>query len=200
MSASPSQTDLEFADDDFEQQSVVEEDVEEEAEAEPRPSTPPTRSYDPNAALGNLQWDEDLTPGPSSSVGGDYGARTAFLHPRPRPIQVRQVTDETIRPSPHNEARAREDTPLLHKATSLTFAEPRRPAPTADGVSAPIAMPVEGPPTTLTRRVSQASTRSGLAVRRGSTASRVTKAVQAGQSTFGQTVRKTGHDVCVHSV
>ncbi|KAI0348628.1 hypothetical protein BDW22DRAFT_1320195 [Trametopsis cervina] len=47
-------------------------------------------------------------------------------------------------------------------------------------------MPVDGPPATLTRRISQSSARSGG--RRGSGASRVTKAVQAGQSTFGQTL------------
>ncbi|KAI0094699.1 transmembrane amino acid transporter protein-domain-containing protein [Irpex rosettiformis] len=189
VSASPSQTDLDFEHDDvdYEEQSVIEESIDEEAGIGIPSSTPPPRSYDPNAAIGNLQWDEDLTPGPSTVAVSSGGAHPGFLSPAimpPRPI--RHVTDETIVPSPRNNAR--ENTPLLHKVTSLTFAEPRRPAPPNASDGALVPMPIDGPPVTLTRRVSQVSTRSGPAVRRGSTASRATKAIQAGQSTSGQTL------------
>lgn len=189
ISGSPSQDGLEDTDDiDYEDQSVIDESIDEFDDADVGDSPPPTRSYDPNAALGNLQWDEDLTPGPSGAAGDTRSGQPVFLPVPPRPI--RQTTSNTIVASPRNDAR--EDTPLLHKATSLTFAEPPRPAPTGEGVLTPIAMPADGPPATLTRRVSQVSTRSG--VRRGSTASRVTKAVQAGQSTFGQTVSTMEED------
>ena len=108
----------------------------------------------------------------------------------PRPI--RQGTEDTVVPRPAPSPRfplaaspraAREDTPLLRKTTSLTFAEPRRPS--AGDVIPGSALPgAEDLPPTLARRASQASTRD----RRGSTGSRATKGVQAGQSTFGQTV------------
>lgn len=171
-SVSASATDDEF--DDFEEHSVIDE---EEAVEGP----PPARSYDPYVSVGNLQWDEDLTPS---------GAEFPTTSPRPLLVpvsqpqyHVRQATDDTIRPVPRDDAR--EDTPLLHKTTSLTFSEPRRGA--GDALPS-IAMPIDGPPATLVRRASQVSTQSA-AQRRGSTTSRATKGIQAGQSTAGQTVR-----------
>ncbi|KAI0704895.1 transmembrane amino acid transporter protein-domain-containing protein, partial [Cytidiella melzeri] len=181
VSASPSLGDDDFV--DYEDQSVIDEDnvpdISSVLEHEPGP--PLTRSYDPNAALGNLQWDEDLTPGPSTNVDTHSGAHPIFL---PGPHRTsRQVTEDTIVPSRSD---AREDTPLLlHRATSLTFAEPQR-RPMNEGVLPPIVMPVDGPPQTLTRRLSQVSNRSGG--RRGSTASRANKVAHGGQSTFGQTL------------
>lgn len=170
---SASATDDEY--DGFEEQSVIDE---EEAIESPSPS----RSYDPNVAVGNLQWDEDLTP---SGVDIPTTSRP-FLLPASRQ-HVRQVTEETIKPVPRDEAR--EDTPLLRKTTSLTFSEPTRPDAVGD-VLPSIVMPIEGPPMTIVRRGSQVSTQSASHwQRRESTTSRVTKGVQAGQSTFGQTVR-----------
>lgn len=173
VSASPSATDDEY--EDFDEQSVFNEDFDDEA------STSPTRSYDPDAAIANLQWDEDLTPGPSS-FSNTRSAPGPFFLPIPQQ-PIRQTTEETIVPA---RSEPREYTPLLHKTTSLTFAEPTR--RTSDNVLPVIAMPVDGPPVTVTRRISQASFR-GTGQRRGSAASRVTKGVQVGQSTFGQTVR-----------
>lgn len=144
--------------------------------------------YDPNAVIGNLQWDEDLAPGPSSAAPDiQPGGRQFVIPPRP----TRQGTDDTVVPrrtSPKvtlltSPLVAREDTPLLQKTTSLTFAEPPRPSAEND-VLPSIVMPIEGPPQTLMRRASQVSIRE----RRGSTGSKAAKGVQAGYSTFGQTV------------
>lgn len=171
MSASASNTDDEFDWDD--RGSVIDE------EREVGGALPDAVEYDPGAVVGNLQWDEDLTPGPSTTAG----ARRAFLVPHP---PTRQETQDTVTPrsfAPSAGSAPREDTPLLQKSTSLTFAEPPRPY-TGNDVLPAIAMPIEGPPTTLTRRASQVSARS----RRGSNASKQAKGVQAGQSTYGQTV------------
>lgn len=145
-------------------------------EAELEGPLPEAVEYDPHAVVGNLQWDEDLTPGPSAV--DSPSARHAILIPQ-RPTRRDTFVPRSLLSSstPH------EDTPLLHKPTALTFAEPPRPS-TGNDVLPPIAMPVDGPPETLTRRLSQASLRS----RRGSTTSRMSKAVQTGQSTSGQTV------------
>ncbi|GJE86038.1 amino acid transporter [Phanerochaete sordida] len=184
VSASASATDDEW--DDYDRESVIEDEPREDRDVEER--LPHAVEYDPHAVVGNLQWDEDLTPGPSSApTDTPSGPRQYVIPPRP----ARHDTEDTIVPraaSPRyplavSPRLAREDTPLLHKATSLTFAEP--PRPSADnGVLPSIAMPVDGPPQTLVRRTSQVSARE----RRGSTGSRAAKAVQAGHSTFGQTL------------
>lgn len=172
-SASATEDDWDEFDDD---RSVV--DMERDVEG---PQDGMTRTYDPNAVVGNLQWDEDLTPGPSTSVGS-FTAPRRFLIPMPQHT-ARRTTEDTVVPIVARHE-AREDTPLLHRATSLTFSEPARRDHANENVLPVIAMPIDGPPTTLTRRASQASIRQ----RRGSAGSRVTKGVQAGQSTFGQTV------------
>ena len=177
VSASASNTDDEF--DYYDRGSVIDE----ENDVEGQDAFPEAVEYDPHAVVGNLQWDEDLiTPGPSSTAADSPGGQRTFLVPqRPR----RHPTQDTVVPRPIVSVSApREDTPLLPKQTSLTFAEPPRPSAGGGDVLPAIAMPIEGPPQTLTRRTSQVSVRS----RRGSTASKQTKAVQAGQSTFGQTV------------
>ena len=71
-----------------------------------------------------------------------------------------------------------ENTPLLRKERSFGSIASHRPLSER-------AVPVGGRPTTLARRSSQASLRS---VAQRSMVSRADKAVQAGQSTFGQTV------------
>lgn len=182
VSASASASGDEWDDDD--RGSVIEEEPRDARDVEER--LPHTVEYDPHAVVGNLQWDEDLTPGPSSARP-DSPPRQYVIPPRP----IRQGTEDTVVPrtaSPRFPLAAsprtpREDTPLLRKTTSLTFAEPRRPS--AGDVIPGSALPgAEVPPPTLARRASQASTRD----RRGSTGSRATKGVQAGQSTFGQTL------------
>ena len=180
-SASASDDDFDFYDRDG---SVIDEEA---AVEEPLPDAV---QYDPNAVVGNLQWDEDLTPGPSNTADVSPTTRRQFIVPPSRP--ARQSTQETVKPHSVRpsgvsaDASPREDTPLLPKNTTLTFAEPPPPPRPATGndVIPSIAMPVDGPPVSLTRRASQVSMRS----RRGSNASKATKGVQAGQSTFGQTV------------
>jgi hypothetical protein len=157
---------------------------------------PDAVEYDPDAVVGNLQWDEDLTPGPSTTATDvSPAARRQFLAHARQP--VRHPTQDTVTPRsilPADPGSVpREDTPLLQKNTTLTFAEPPAPArlaAPADGndVLPSIAMPIEGPPVALSRRGSQVSMRS----RRGSNASKATKGVQTGQSTFGQTVGALG--------
>lgn len=172
VSASPSATDDEW---DFDRESVIDE---ENALEGPLPDAV---EYDPHAVVGNLQWDEDLTPGPSAPADTPTTSRP------PATIQLpwRRPTQTTITPIL---SAPREDTPLLRKTTSLSFAEPPRPA-SDGGVLPTITVPADRPSQVLTRRESQLSTRSvGISYRRGSNASRVTKAVQTGQSTYGQTV------------
>lgn len=183
---SVSATDDEW-DDIYDRESFIEEeDYRSDRDVEER--LPQAVDYDPSTAVDNLQWDEDLPPRPSAAAtDAPPGPRQYGIHPR----HTRQGTEDTIVPLnasprfalPASPRVAREDTPLLRKAISLTFAEPPRPTAGND-VLPSIAMPIEGPSHTLTRRASQISARS----RRGSTSSKAAKAIQARQSTFGQTV------------
>lgn len=155
----------------------------EEDDREPRISVEDTGSDEGESSetFDNLAWDEDLTPTgqPAVSQAG------RLLFPRP-PLRRDTDTDRTVVPRPRSPA-MREDAPLLHKSTSLTFAEP--PARAVDGAHPPAAIPEAAGPSVsaVVRRTSYGSIH-GSAGRRGSNASRAAKAAQLGKSTFGQTV------------
>lgn len=116
-------------------------------------------------------WDEDLDTVPSHST------------PIIAPILERRQTDDstaTVTPSGRYPAHTpREETPLLHRATSLTFQKPSY-----------TQLSTEPPPTTprirpLVRRGSQISTLSRISENGVSVKA---KHLPGGQSTFGQTV------------
>ena len=165
---------------DYDEESVFDEDY----DVETRAADETVAAGDTNETISNLAWDEDLTPQPLSEGGQPSRGLPIVRAPQ------RQFTDRTIVASPSPTAgivipssRAREDTPLLHKSTSLTFVEP--PTRSLDNVLPSITLP--GEPSVPIHRPSYGSLRSGDQ-RRGSNASRVAKAVQVGKSTFGQTV------------
>lgn len=132
-------------------------------------------------------WDEDLTPSGPSALTESRPTPPSIPQPPPR-----RTTDTTIVPVTRSPA-VSEDTPLLHKSISLTFAEPRIP-PVNNGTPTP----ADGPPTAVIRRTSYASIHSA-GRHRGSNASRVSKAAEVGKSTFGQTVRViyAGRVLCI---
>ncbi|CAL1696011.1 unnamed protein product [Somion occarium] len=137
-----------------------------------RTTRPREDGIDYDAVVGNMRWDEDISPGPPTT--------RQFLVP----ILDRRETSQssaTIKPleNPPVTLEARERTPLLRKRTSLSFQE--RPSYTQPLTGR---LPPSPRPMPIARRSSQLS-----ALSRISGASVVTaKQLPGGQSTFGQTL------------
>ncbi|KAI0793422.1 transmembrane amino acid transporter protein-domain-containing protein [Abortiporus biennis] len=144
-------------DDVFEEESVIDE--EEEVET---PHVEDNGGFHYDSVVGNLRWDEDLTPGPSTAT---TTPQRQFLVPKPsRPPSEEGVASPTTH----------ERTPLLKKTTSLSFLDqpkPRRPPASV----------------TIARRSSQLSAVSRTSGRKLSTG-KIGRYVPTGQSTFGQTL------------
>ncbi|KAI0079589.1 hypothetical protein K474DRAFT_1617378 [Panus rudis PR-1116 ss-1] len=156
--------------DDIERRSVIDESEEEDLST-PRP--PEEQSHD---MIGNLSWDEDVPSGLSAT--------------RPEgvvPILARRSTEQssaTVVPASAAQPttqEVQENTPLLHKTTSLSFlATPSYSRPAGSNL-----------PNEEQRVVRRAVTRRGSqlsAVSKTSNSSRAAKHLPGGQSTFGQTL------------
>ncbi|KAL4243589.1 amino acid/polyamine transporter 2 family protein [Abortiporus biennis] len=97
-------------DDVFEEESVIDE--EEEVET---PHVEDNGGFHYDSVVGNLRWDEDLTPGPSTAT---TTPQRQFLVPKPsRPPSEEGVASPTTH----------ERTPLLKKTTSLSFLDQPKP-------------------------------------------------------------------------
>ncbi|KAI0961460.1 hypothetical protein AcV7_000553 [Taiwanofungus camphoratus] len=127
------------------------------------------------AVITNLQWDEDLIPGPSRDA---TAPQCQFLLPTPR----REVSRTPATPT-FPIQKAQERTPLLGKATSSSFMERSNCRPANIEVPQHVECDV---PQQLQRRTSQLSSHSVNATGLRP-AGKPTK-VSSGQSTFGQTL------------
>ena len=182
---SASQTD----DEDYDESVLVDEDqdVDVEARAATAEGTEPeaaSYSYDAHDTVRNLSWDEDLMAEQQAAFAPSRPLpRSRRIVRPPRIALPRSGTDMTIVPALHAPDTT-EVTPLLHRSTSLTFAEPPR-EPLLDHTIPAVEGPLSSMP--VGHRPSYSSIRT--ADRRGSNASRLSKAAMLGKSTFGQTVR-----------
>ena len=132
-----------------------------------------------DALVSNLQWDEDLTPGPSGQPTAP--SRRPFLLPQ---RTSSQATETTARSPAMHTPKAEERTPLLRTPTDKSYLRHPETAPTTVAT-----LPVEDPAAerVMTRRPSQLSV--GRTTRRpGGKYKGI-----SGHSTYGQTV---GTRVC----
>ena len=150
------------------EQPAIEEDQDAEIEAA-RDEQP----YD--ALVSNLQWDEDLTPGPSGQP--TVPSRGPFLLPQ---RTSSQATEAPARSPTMRIQKAEERTPLLTTPTDKTYL--RHPEIASTTVAT---LPVEEPAAerVMARRPSQLSV--GRSIRRPTGKSKTI----SGHSTYGQTVR-----------
>lgn len=125
--------------------------------------------------VGDLQWDEDMTPRASSENESCQGSSPQY--------DIRQyVSSPTQTPTPA--ANAAERTPLLRKqSASSALRRPSYPSIPSDESTTTIRN-TNVPPAALQRRISQLSRRSS----QQGPISKNNKHVSGGQSTFGQTV------------